>query len=376
MTREELYNLIKTKTDDMRKSQLLRDHFRHFFKDNKDVDTFATWIKKVVECPTKPGIVKRFKDPNFTTQLVEDETAAFYYTLDQMTNGKYKLLQKVTEQEKYITHIPSGRGSCGTNPEIDANGQEKVVKHIIVSDEAFVNSRTIKMHELWHAIDEKNYTLSTTHYSNQFFGEIGTMAIDYMGSEFIKSLHPEDKQLCDQLSYLQNEAKYNDTVDKARDGYLDYLLGKILIGTPEEQEKCLNEVVDGIGKYWGLQTLEHKVQQIDAFVRDPQKNHYDPMYECRYVPATAIVFELRKSKLSAGEKIAKLAQLNEHLLSIDSLAKDGETNEWNIITTHLEIPSMEQVMDNLTTIITKANSSTSASGSGQNQTSSSSPMLP
>lgn len=355
MTREELYNLIKSKTDDMRKSHTLTTHFRHFFADNNNIDTFAQWVKKIVVCPSKPDAPRSFHDPNFSIQLVNDETKAFFYTLDQMTGGKHKLLEKTTEQEKYVKYAAQ-RGHCGTNIVRDANGQERVVKEIYIDNQPLINNRTNKMHELWHAIDEKNYTLQTKPYSNQFFGEIGTIAIDFMGREFIKSLHPDDKQLCDHLSYLQNEAIFSMDVDKARDGYVDYLLGKILVGSPAEQEQYLNDLVDGIGKYWGLGLMEEKVKTIDSFVQDPHKNHYDPMYECRYLPASAIMFELRKSKLSASEKIDRIATLNEHLLSIDQLAQNGETNDWDIVTTHLGVPQMEQVMDNFADLITKNNS--------------------
>ena len=372
MTRDEVFNIIKTKADDMRHSKILTDHFRHFFADNKDVDTFAQWMKKIAMCPTKPGVSLSFEDPNYSRAVVDDETKSFYYTLDQMTGGKHQLLRKIEEQEKYTTYSTTQRSSCSITGKRGFLGKEQLVKKIIIDEQPKVNNRTAKMHEFWHAIHEKNYTLQRTNYSNQFFGEIGTMAIDFMGAEFIKSLHPEDKQLCDQLSYLQNEAKFNDNVFKAREGYVDYILGKILVGTPQEQEFYLNELVDGWEKYWGPRTLDGKLHQIDAFVRDPNNNHYDPMYECRYVPASAIVFELRKSNASMAEKVDKIATLNENLLSINNLAKDGETNGWNIITSHLGIPNIEQTMDNLANTIIKENLPITHQQHSQN----SSPMLP
>ena len=74
-----------------------------------------------------------------------------------------------------------------------------IESHINVVVEPLVNSRTVAMHEEWHAIDEKNLGGSLDKEQDQFLGEIGTMFIDKIARDFIVKTHSDDAQLVEKI---------------------------------------------------------------------------------------------------------------------------------------------------------------------------------
>lgn len=375
MDKQSLLNLIKTNLSEIQKHGWFVDKIRGFLTNSdEEVDRLAKLTKKIAECPTSavrtPGA---YLDSNFSMDLVKDDMYAFYYELDYITNGKYKFLEKVQAQEPFVKVETKGRPSVGTHIEIDPNGHEHLVKHIHLSSEPLVNNRTSAMHELWHAINEKNYNLLQNREKNQFLGEIGTIFIDHIGREYLKNTYLDDHDFCDKLDKLTTSATYNADIDKARDGYLDYLVCLAVAGTPQQQNSAIMEVADNLGKLWGLTQLDEKLKTINKYIDNPRDNHYDPMYECRYLPAQAInkflqkkrfldprnLEEKEKADKILAEQVSLMADLNNHLITLEQLNQNKNIiSTFDIATNYLNVPPIEDLMSQYARTITQANTST------------------
>jgi len=371
MDKQTLLNDINNNISLIKKCNWFVNKLKDFLNNtDEEVHRLARLSKKIAECPmSKENVSYSFNDPNFSMDLVKDETLAFYYELDRITNGKYNFLEKVMAQEEFVEITKDGRSSVGTNIEVDSMGQKRLVKEIKLSKEPLINNRTTPMHEMWHAINEKNYNLLLSREKNQFLGEIGTVFIDHISRDFVKSLHSSDKDFCDKIDYLSTKACYNADIEKARDGYLDYLVCLAIAGSPQEQNFAITEVVDNFDKLWDYKTLEDKLRQINNHIHDPKNSHYDPMYECRYLPAQAVSKflltkritnpttpeEQKKSEEILAEQVSLMADLNNHIISLDKLNNKSLKSTFDIATNYLNVPQIEDLMSQYARTIAQAN---------------------
>ena len=373
MDNAELINLLKSHVKRFQSVGWFRSKLNDFLNNpNEEVHRLAKLTKMIASCPeSKEYNTRSFKDPGFTVDKVKDDTRSFYYDLDRITGGKHEFMKKLMMQEKYIEFIPEGRSS--TSLSIDRDSQGNVVsvkKSIKLATEPLVNNRTVAIHEIWHGMSEKDFNLSSKKDKNQFLGEIGSMFVDFASREFLQSRYSSDKDFCEKLAYLNGQRNFDDSIEKARDGYLDYLICLAVAGTPEQQDFAIKEVVDNVGKLWSIRTLNEKMQHLDACINDPQHNKYDPMYECRYLPGSAINYALWNQRLhnpttpdeqklyeeQLAHQASLMAELNDHLITLDALNHDNKTTStFDIVTNHFGLPSIEKLMADYAMAITKNN---------------------
>lgn len=314
-----------------------------------DLYRLGTMFQKIATCRRESG--KNFDntlpDPKLTREVIQKETLGFYEELDKLTNSKHHFTDKVKEQLKFVK-FTNNRSS------VSLQGNDKfVAKTIQLSDEPIVNNRTTATHEAWHAIDQRNYKPDPQNVGkgNHFLGEIGSIFIEKQASEYIKSQNANDQELCKKLDYTTNISHKLRDVDKAREAYADYLILTAISGSSENiKQWAQEELINNYKVLWGPNMLGRKLDQITNFIDTPN-SHIDLMYEGRYIVANVINEGLEHSDLSLAEKVELMTQLNNNLITIENLDKDNLQNDFDIITNHFGISSIETLTQQYSTTI-------------------------
>lgn len=336
----EINYLFNNKLNKVLNSQKFKDYCDHQVKKySKDLNRLGHMFKIIATCrfSGNKSINLTLPDPKLTRETIFNETIGFYTELDRLTDGKHNFVNKVKEQIKYVK-FAKNRSSVS----LQAN-DKFVAKLIQLSDEPIVNNRTTAAHEAWHAIDQRNYTPSPQNIGkgNEFLGEIGSIFIEKQASQYVKSINSHDKELCKKLDYINNISHKINDVDKARDAYLDYLILTSISGNSETDKNwAQNEIINNYKVLWGPNTLDRKLNQITNFINTPN-SHIDLMYEGRYVVSNIINEGIDNSKLTLSEKIDRMVDLNNNLITINNVDKDNLQNDFDIVTNHFGISCIE-----------------------------------
>ena len=306
---------------------------------SNDIYRLGHMFKTIATCHFKgnKSINLTLPDPKLTRDTMLNETIGFYAELDKLTDGKHGFVGKVKEQIKYVKFTPN-RSS------VSLQGNDKFVAKLIqLSDEPIVNNRTTAIHEAWHAIDQRNYSPSPDKMEkgNEFLGEVGTIFIEKQAREYVKSINANDRELCGKLDYITNIAHPLNDVNKAREAYLDYLILTTMSGSSAEtKDWAKNEIINNYKVLWGPNILGGKLNQITQFINTPN-SHIDLMYEGRYVVANIINKGIDHSTLTLPEKVNLMTELNNNLITTSNMDKDNLLNDFDIVTNHFGISSIE-----------------------------------
>ena len=327
-------------------SGIIKDSCLSFLRNQRDIPRYVEIAKKIACCPRSGRHFPRsFEDRTINEQSVRDDLMSFYYELDVITGGRHKFVEKVSKQLENTNFIVgNGRSSVGATYDDKGNIVES---HINIYLEPLVNSRTVAMHEEWHAIDEKNFNnLNGKDEQDQFLGEIGTLFIDKLSRDYILKTYADNDELVDKIRRL--DLARNDTmIDKARESYLDYLFVQSIVGNREEQMVANQEIVANFGKLWGVGEIKHKIEHLyQVAMGDPDK-HFDPLYELRYVVGEAVSKAVYSSQdMTLAEKVDKMATFNENIFHTERLDSSSQT-PLDRVTAFLQVDNIESLVDNM-----------------------------
>lgn len=324
-----------------------------FHRNQQNIQRYVNIAKRLANIPLDkriilsqdPNLIGNPRDIDDTTaeEVMKDDARAFYYELDVMTGGKYKFLDKINKTLKTINFL-NGVGRSNTCSYMD-NG--KLVFEINVDTSPWVTNRTVLMHELWHGIDEKNFNQREQCPKEQFIGEIGSMFVDRLSLDYMEKNHSDDQYVIGAMEDVKN-ADVDLIINNARDSYLDSLICRVVGGSEDSGKRALREIVDNIGNTWGMRSLNDKCNELLEIVNDPRLN-YGPLYELRYVVGQAVVDKVYDLDIPMSEKVSKMADINNHILSIDKLNTSGAGNCMDIVTDYLGIPRIEACAEEMAT---------------------------
>ena len=348
-----LVDLYGARINNILKSGKLKDLCSYFLKNTSELDRLVSIIKTIAVCPTQRTPWKgAIPDDSITIQSLADDTLAFYTHLDGLTNNKYNFTQKVLAQKPYIKIMSDSR-SYVSGSSTTKDGVTTYTKEIGISNEKLINNRKTAIHEMWHSIDEKNLNPTPQKYKNQFLNEIGTLFTEYMSHDFLIELHKDDPDFKSKLDYIHTTSRINSDVEKAREAYLDYLICLLFAGDLKQKQFGEKEIVDNFGILWGNIVLDRKLSQLEHIATSNKP--FEPMYEGRYIVASAINYTFSKSQLTDKEKVELMADLNNHLISLDQINPNGLASDFDIVTTHLGLDNIEQLSHQYANYITNIN---------------------
>lgn len=346
-------NYLNNLLDKMRvigKSGKIKDECMHFLRNQRDLDRYAGIAKKIAKLEPENGWVRSIEDAslkNATDEEIktvyEDDLRTFAYQLDVLTNGKHSFYEKADKKLKETNFQNGGlRSSVGCYEE---NGQ--LIWYINVDCSPLINNRTAGMHEiLAHSIDEKNLNhIRDIGDIDQFNGEIVSLFIDKISADFLASNYPNNTQLIEGLKTLRS-VKWNNDIMKAKESYLDLCICKMMYADSEEdQEMALQEILNGFGSVWGPRMVDDIINKIYDAAVNP-RSHFDPMYEFRYIVGEVISESVYKQNIPLGEKIDKMATLNDNIKSLSGIRTDSEQSPIDAVTQFLGVDNLEQLIDN------------------------------
>ncbi len=352
-----IFSYIKKSVDKITKivtHPKIIDDVKSFHYYQQDIPRYVKMAKRLGNIPIDSRKFRESQDPDLignprdiddTTAegVMKDDARAFYYELDVMTGGKYKFLEKINKALENTNFIYGLERSCACS----YMDNDKMVFEIDVDTRPIAMNRTVLMHELWHGIDEKNFNQSEDVPKEQFVGEIGSMFIDKLSLDYLEKNHSDDKYVINALKD-SNSNDDNLLINKARDSYLDSLICRIVDGSPDSGKRALIELVDNIGYTWSLGTLTNKCNELLKVINTPE-SHYGPFYEFRYIIGEVVADKVYNSNLSMSEKVSKIADINNHILSIDKLNTSGAKNYMDIVTNYLGIPKIEECVEEMAT---------------------------
>lgn len=324
----------------------IKDSCMHFLRNQRDIARYVDFAKKIANNQhSKQFFPRSYEDTSISEQSMRDDLMAFYYELDILTGGKHKFVEKISQQLTKTTFIHNSNMRSGVGATYDEKGN-LIESHINVVVKPLVNSRTVAMHEEWHAIDEKNLGGSLDKEQDQFLGEIGTMFIDKIARDFIVKTHSDDAQLVEKIKLL-DRAKNDTMIDKARESYLDYLLVMSIVGAPAQKNNADKEIIDNFGKLWGIEEVKRKIEHLYAVAQGNPNVHFDPMYELRYVVGEAVSQAVYSdTKEPMAEKVDKMATFNENILHTEKL-NNNTLVPLDRVTNYLGLPNIEVLIEHM-----------------------------
>jgi hypothetical protein len=226
----------------------------------------------------------------------------------------------------------------------EENGQ--LVWHINVDCAPYINNRTVTMHELWHAMDEKNQNYNTSaKEQEQFAGEIGSMFIDLLSQDYIMANYSDNKQLVDGIKYLKS-VKWNNDIIKAREAYLDVLTCQAFYANSEDvRNAAQQEIFSNFGKMFGPGIIMSQIDKLYNVATQPNA-HFDPMYELRYIVGEVVSTAVyNQQHIPLPERVDKMATLNDNIKTLNGIQEDPHQSPIDAVTDYLGVDNIETLVD-------------------------------
>lgn len=256
----------------------------------------------------------------FTPEEIKTDVFEFYATLDNLDPNGINLLDRITQNSKYVRlkpRTPDERSYCFSS--IDKYGNEH--REIFINLEHRIGDTSNAIHELCHSCCTQ--FIECLRSKDARVSEIPTVITDELSSRFLKKKYPQFARY-----FLEND-KYVQklNVKKARECVFDALLIKIMCG-----EMSLAEVLQNYGEMFEdfPDILPNKLISIE-------ENKFKPLYEYSYLIPQAIAMEMRERFKEQPELVAK--QLKEIINSNHRIIEEQ-------VLEYLELPPKDQLIDN------------------------------
>lgn len=331
------------------KSGKIKDEILGFLHRQRDLDRYTAIAKRVAglnpqNLPWRKTVLDASLQNATDEEIIsvlEDDARSFYYQLDVLTEGKHNFYEKANMKlagARFKRGLTRSGVGC-----YEENG--RMVWYTNIDCAPIINNRTVTMHELWHAMDEKNLNHLFLDEKDQFAGEIGSLFIDRLSYDFMMANHANDIQLIEGLKYLKS-IEWNNDIVKGKEAYLDVLICQAFYGNSEATRvNAQQEILSGFGNMFGPNLLGRQIDKLYEVATNPHA-HFDPMYELRYVVGRAVSDAVYNQDVPLSEKVDKMSELNDNVKSLNGIQVSQQQSPIDAITTHLGVDNIETLVDN------------------------------